>query len=98
MAPKTLRCPVLGCRDMFRSQHGRTYHVRLMHQNHNIMQPTQSGNISPPNIDEMLAPQDPEDAPEYNSPPPLPPANKTKIIHPFLNGAAIYIINACFTN
>ncbi|KAF7983491.1 hypothetical protein HWV62_21806 [Athelia sp. TMB] len=73
---------------MFRSQHGRTYHVRSIHQNHNLVQTQLQHNDTPPfDID------DPHDhgTPDFILPspsPPPPPRKSTgsKRLHPFLTG------------
>ncbi|KAF8871508.1 hypothetical protein BD779DRAFT_1453918 [Infundibulicybe gibba] len=97
-----LPCPISGCPRRFKSQKGRTYHVRSIHENTNIISPgvVRSHSSRPPTSDvhestnHETAANEPSEA---NTPPPAPcttpplspqsiPHHGQKIYHPFLNG------------
>jgi hypothetical protein len=86
-----------GCSKRFRSQGGRTYHIRTCHTNYNIVTPP----LSPPNPQrsespEFIAPtsssprQDEDPIiPHPRSPSPSPPTQQRKQHHPWLTGENI---------
>jgi hypothetical protein len=98
---RNIPCTVAGCPRRFKSQGGRTYHVRTHHENHNI--------ISTPSIPTSASNEqhEPEhlclnDSPRSPSPPPSPqprsprhtppqPSNGQKIFHPHLTGPYVLL-------
>ena len=91
---ETLRCPFQGCPKAFRSQAGRTNHVRSVHpradRHRQVIQPDIEVRASPtpsrssprlPNIDPF--PEDSSEPAEHHPPPAVP---QRKTYHPFLNG------------
>lgn len=81
-------CPFTGCPTTFKSQKGRTYHVRSMHHNENTIPIPQKPPLPPRNNDledyDLDLPVRHES--ERFSPTPPPPAGPQRIFHPHLNG------------
>ena len=106
---QTLRCPFQGCPKTFRSQAGRTNHVRSVHPRadryQQVIQPDIEVRASPtpsrsspqlPNIDPFL--EDSLEPAEHRSPAPGPPPviPQRKTYHPFLNGKFFVVFFLAF--
>ncbi|KAF8952643.1 hypothetical protein BDZ97DRAFT_1681013 [Flammula alnicola] len=93
--PQQFFCPVQGCGRSFKSQRGRTYHVRSLHSNSNRVSRTPSPSVSNPAPDSpppspVLADEDippafhDQDPAQAEGP---APAYPSKTFHPYLTGA-----------
>ncbi|KAF8878630.1 hypothetical protein BD779DRAFT_1613015 [Infundibulicybe gibba] len=78
---RNLPCPVSGCPKQFRSQNGRTYHVRSIHSNNNLHDEPLSGTV-PNGKDEHI----PSAQWERSGPEAPPRAHLLKTKHPHLSG------------
>ena len=87
-------CPLRdqGCSRRFRSQGGRTYHIRTCHTNYNILV-IHSDSLEPqavaPEPDIPFQYQD-MDIPQHLSPSPPPPTLPKKEYHPWLTGEDVF--------
>ena len=102
-------CPLRdqGCSKRFRSQGGRTYHIRTCHINYNIIRrespepvaPATSRPVSPTSLDGSsldLPIQDRDmDIPQPPSPSPPPPTHPKKEYHPWLTGEHFFLPVIC---
>ena len=101
---KDLPCPHRGCIETFRSEAGRTNHVRTMHPRP-TSQPDEPTRLSP-HLQDPSPPMSPGPAePEASysppgSPPPGPERHprQSRTYHPFLSGMFVFIISIdlCF--
>lgn len=77
MSARSIPCVVPGCPRRFKSQGGRTYHVRTNHENHNVVAPPVPAAPTPDTLpipapipDQLLEPELPNSPGGSASPPP----------------------------
>ena len=101
MSMRNIPCSVAGCPRQFKSQGGRTYHVRTHHENHNIVAtpiPTPTSNEQsepePLHLNDSLRSPSPPPSPQPQSPchTPSQPSIGQRIFHPHLTGMYILLI------
>ena len=103
---QALRCPFTGCPKIFRSESGRTNHVRSVHpraNRHHVLPPLADIQV-PPSLTRLSPVLSSPEAPsilqlEAPSPEPDQAAPEQKNYHPFLNGKFFFGVRSfSFTN